>query len=246
MHRYDIHVHTMETSRCGHIAAADLVKTYHDFGYAGICVTDHMHSAFAGARGDDEDWQQCVTRFLVGYQEAKRAGDAVGLDVILGVEFRFTDNDSDYLVYGVDEAWLRQNPYPCRMDAASFFRTHGDSVLIIHAHPYRNCDVVFTDCIHGLEIANCNVRHDSRNHLALELARRHPALYRLCGSDAHRPGDEGRAAVEFETRIEDSFALRAAIESRRYRLSCPDYASIIEQGEAIGTGTPCGGEFGAQ
>lgn len=237
MYRYDIHVHTKETSHCGHVPAADMVATYHALGYAGLCVTDHLHEQYLSHLDCRDDWQACVTQYLAGYRAAKRAGDSVGLDVILGVELRFPENDSDYLIYGVDEAWLRANPYICRMDHAAFFKAYGDSVLIIHAHPFRNCDVVFSDSIHGLEVANCNPRHDSRNDLALALAAAHPSMYRLCGSDAHRPGDEGRSAVEFEVRVRDSFALKAAIESRRYRLWCPTFQNIIEKSEAIGCGT---------
>ncbi len=233
MYRYDIHVHTMETSRCGYVQAREVVARYKELGYAGICITDHLHDLYISLMDCHENWQQCVTRYMHGYNEAKKAGDELGLDVIFGIELRFPENESDYLIYGVDEAWLRANPYVCHMDHKAFFEKFGHEVLIIHAHPYRYCDEVFYDCVHGLEIANCNPRHDSRNPLALELARAHPALYRLCSSDAHRAGDEGRAAVLFDERITDSHALKAAIESRAFKLWCPPFADIIEKGEAI-------------
>lgn len=233
MYKYDIHVHTMETSRCGYVKASEVVARYKALSYAGICITDHLHDLYISLMDCREDWQLCVNRFMHGYNEAKKAGDALGVDVIFGIELRFPENESDYLIYSVDEAWLRANPYVCHMDHEAFFRRFGKDVLIIHAHPYRYCDEVFHDCVHGLEIANCNPRHDSRNALALELARAHPALYRLCSSDAHRTGDEGRAAVLFESRVTDSHALKAAIESRAFKLWCPPFADIIEGGEAI-------------
>lgn len=104
-------------------------------------------------------------------------------------------------------------------------------MLIIHAHPYRNCDEVFHTCVHGLEIANCNPRHPSRNELALQLARENPHLYPTVGSDAHRPGDEGRAAVCFERIIHDSYEYKIAIETGSYRLWCPEYEEIIRKSE---------------
>lgn len=233
MYKYDIHVHTMETSRCGYIKAPKIVATYKKLGYSGICITDHLHDLYISLMDCHDDWQLCMDRYMYGYKEAKKAGDAVGLDVLFGIELRFPENDSDYLIYGVDEAWLRANPYVCRMDHASFFRKFGDSVLIIHAHPYRYCDEVFYDCVHGLEIANCNPRHESRNELALQLAREHPALYRTCSSDMHRPGDEGRAGILFSRRVHDSYELKAAIESREYKLWCPVYEDIIRESETI-------------
>ena len=234
MFKYELHLHTKETSRCGHVWAADQVRTYKELGFAGICVTDHFHNTFFKSLDCADDWDACMDVYLRGYRAAKEAGDRLGLDVILGLELRFPENDSDYLVYGVDEAWLRANPWTTSMDHQSFYDRYRDEVLIIHAHPYRYCDIVYYDCVHGLEIANCNPRHDSRNHLALELARANPHLIRTTGSDAHRPGDEGRGCVAFEERVRDSFEMKEALVSRRFRNISYVYEDIIKEGERIG------------
>ena len=229
MYRYDIHVHTMETSRCGHLKAQEIVAGYKQLGYDGICITDHLHDLYISLMDCRDDWQACMDRFVYGFREAKKAGDALGLSVLFGVELRFPENDSDYLIYGVDERWMRENPYICNMDHESFFRRFGKELLIIHAHPYRKCDEVFYDCVHGLEIANCNPRHDSRNHMALKLAKENPHLLRVCGSDMHRPGDEGQAAVLLAEPVHNSFELKAALESQAFRLWCPGFRDIIEE-----------------
>lgn len=227
--KFDLHVHSAETSKCGTVPAKELISAYKRCGYDGVVITDHLHETYISLQNCRDDWQECMTRYLFGYQEAKRIGVDMGLEVALGVELRFPENDSDYLLYGVDEIFLRANPYLYRTDHASFFRDFGDQVLIIHAHPYRNCDVVYYDSVHGLEIINCNPRHNSRNDLALQLAEENPRLYRVCGSDAHRPGDEGRAAVLLEGAIDDSFDVKRAIESRRYRLWCPEFDSLVQE-----------------
>lgn len=233
MYSYELHLHTMETSRCGHVRAADQVKTYHELGYTGLCVTDHLHETYISLMDCHDDWHECVRRYLYGYHEAKKAGKALGMDVIFGVELRFPENNSDYLIYGIDERWLYDNPYICSLNHKQFYDRYKDEVLIIHAHPFRNCDEVFWDCIHGLEVVNCNPRHDSRNELALQLYREHPYLYPTVGSDAHRKGDEGHAALLCEHRIRDSFELKEVITSGQYRLRCPAYESIISESEAI-------------
>ena len=231
MYKYESHLHTQETSLCGHVAAAEQVKTYKALGYTGICVTDHLHSTYLNSLDCRDDWKACVDRWLTGYRSAKKAGEQCGLEVILGIELRFPENESDYLIYGVDEQWIYDHPFIDRMDHQSFFDTYGKEVLIVHAHPYRHCDEVFYTCVHGLEIANCNPRHPSRNELALKLAQENPHLYRTVGSDAHRIGDEGRAAVCFEEVIHDSYAYKAAIESGSYRLWCPEFEQIVKEGE---------------
>ncbi|MBQ5950913.1 MAG: PHP domain-containing protein [Lachnospiraceae bacterium] len=233
MYRYELHLHTMETSRCGHVRAADQVRTYHRLGYQGLCVTDHLHDTYLSLMDCHDDWNECVRRYLYGYHLAKEEGERLGMDIIFGVELRFPENESDYLIYGIDEDWLYRNPFVCRMDHRSFFEKYGNEVLIIHAHPFRNNDTVYYDCVHGLEVVNCNPRHDSRNHLALELAKQNPHLYRTVGSDAHRIGDEGRSALLSEVRIPDSYAMARVITSGNYGLWCPEYDNILKECEAI-------------
>ena len=233
MYRYELHLHTSETSKCGHVPAAEQVETYHALGYRGICVTDHLHTAQIAYFDMADDWKTIVDRYLIGYRAAKAAGDAIGLDVIFGIELRFPENDSDYLIYGVDEQWLYDHPWITKMDHQSFFDRFRDEVLIIHAHPYRYCDEVFYTCVHGLEIINCNPRHDSRNALAIRLAQENPHLFRTVGSDAHQKGDEGRAAILTETRIRDSYELKHVIESGRYRnWCCAEFEGILKESEA--------------
>ena len=233
MYRYESHLHTMETSRCGYVRAADQVRAYHRLGYQGLCVTDHLHNTYLSLMDCRDDWNACMDRFLHGYRSARKQAALQGMDVILGIELRFPENDSDYLVYGIDEAWLYGHPFICRMNHRSFFDCFKDEVLIIQAHPYRNCDVVYHDCIHGLEVINSNPRHNSRNELALALAEKKPQLYRIAGSDAHRPGDEGQSALLCERRIRNSSALKDVITSGEYRLWRPECDHILNECEAF-------------
>ena len=233
MYKYELHLHTKEISRCGHVRAVDQVRACHELGYQGLCVTDHLHNEYLDLMDCHDDWQECIRRYLYGYHLAKAEGEKLGMDVIFGVELRFPENESDYLIYGIDEQWLYDHPYICRMDHRSFFDRFHDQVLIIHAHPYRNCDEVFYDCVHGLEVVNANPRHDSRNELALALAKANPHLYRTVGSDAHRVGDVGLSALLSERRIPDSYALKAVITSGKYQLWCPEYEYILKECEAI-------------
>ena len=232
MYRYEGHLHTMETSRCGYVRAADQVRLYKKLGYTGICVTDHLHPEYIGLMNCKDDWNACMDRYLYGYRLAKKAGDEVGLKVILGAELRFPENDSDYLIYGVDEQWFYDNPYMCCMTPQEFYAKYGKDVLIIHAHPFRPRDArdLHFDCVHGLEIINCNPRHDSRNAVAVEYALHHPDLIRTVGSDAHRPGDEGLAAMDFDCIINDSYEYKAALEKGLYRMECMTFDDLLQKG----------------
>jgi len=226
---YDPHTHTKETSKCGHIPAAEVVDRYLNAGFAGLVVTDHLHPEYLSRIDTEHDWDKVIDHYLSGYKASKARGDEVGLDVILGAELRFPENDNDYLVYGIDEAWLRANPYMCCMSAQEFFDKFHDEVLIIHAHPYRGGNtVVFEDAVHGSEILNAHPRHENHNDWALELCRRHPDFYRLAGSDTHQVGDECRAGVILPERVQDSYAYKRMIENRQFQLWSKVFPEMLE------------------
>lgn len=231
---YDPHVHTSETSKCGHLPAADVVDRYVRNGFSGIVITDHLHNEYLSRVDVTHNWDDVVDRYMAGYRAAKTRGAEVGLDVIFGTELRFPENDNDYLVYGIDEAWLRRTPYICNMSHSEFFAKFHNEVLIIHAHPYRDGNtVVFEDSVHGSEIINGNPRHENGNEKALELCRRHPEFYRLAGSDTHQAGDEARAGVLLPERVKDSFTYKHLIETTQFKLWSPEFQSFVDADEAM-------------
>ena len=231
---YDPHTHTSETSRCGHLPAAEVVDRYVKQGFTGLVVTDHLHPEYLSRIDTQHNWDAVMDHYLSGYRASKKRGDEVGFDVILGAELRFPENDNDYLVYGIDEQWLRSNPYMCCMSAVEFFAKFHDQVLIIHAHPYRDGNKeVFESAVHGSEIINGNPRHENGNELALDLCRRHPGFFRLAGSDTHQAGDEGQAGIILPERVKDSFAYKKMIETMNFKLWCPGLQSFVDADEAM-------------
>lgn len=233
MYSYELHLHTKETSRCGHVPAAEQVRTYHNLGYTGICITDHLHDGYYDPSLSVSEWHEAMESHLLGYRNAAEEGSKLGMDIILGAELRFPGSDRDYLIYGIGESWLFDHPHMCHMSVQEFYARYHNEVLIIQAHPYRGYDTVYWDSIHGLEICNTSPRHDSRDHLALALLKEHPYFYPIAGSDAHRHGDEGGAALLCEHRIHDSFEMKKVITSEQYSLWCPAYQKIIEESEAL-------------
>ena len=191
-------------------------------------VTDHLHPEYLSRIDTQHNWDMVMDHYLSGYHASKKRGDEVGLDVLLGAEFRFPENDNDYLVYGIDEQWLRSNPYACCMSAQEFYDKFQNEVLIIHAHPFREGSApVQETAIHGAEIINNNPRHENNNDQALAMCRRHPEYFRLAGSDTHRDGDEARAGVILPERVKDSRAYKHMIETLQFQPWCPDYPDIL-------------------
>ena len=44
--KYDLHVHTMDTSRCGMVDGARMVRLYKKAGYQGIVIADHYYHGY--------------------------------------------------------------------------------------------------------------------------------------------------------------------------------------------------------
>lgn len=234
MYRYEAHLHTAETSACGRIPAKEQVALYQSLGYTGFCVTDHFHNEYFQSLPHPDDWGACMDAYLKGYRLAKEEGEKRGFQVILGAEFRFPENERDYLVYGMEEEWFYTHPFTSSLSAKEFFSKFGQELLVIHAHPFRYNDEVYLDAIHGVEIVNGNPRHDSRNNMALSLVKEHPHLLVSVGSDCHRPGDEGTSAICTDRLIIDSTGFREMMLARDYSLWAPAGEDIISKSKEIG------------
>jgi hypothetical protein len=175
---------------------------YRDAGYQGIVFTDHFNEENLNAYGKIS-WEEKIDRYLAGYRNAVPMAKTLDMDVFWGIELRFTENDNDYLVYGIDEAFLKEHESILSWSITQFMnsiRSLGN-VVVYQAHPYRDgCAPLFPLVVDGFEIYNGNPRHDSRNETAEAIAHEHNLLI-LSGSDFHRPGDLATGGVAFPNRI---------------------------------------------
>lgn len=206
-YRYDTHVHTMETSPCGKIPAAELVRLYKEAGYDGIVITDHYFKALFDIKLF-RSWEKKTDAYLKGYRNALEAGKKHGLDVLFGIEITFTENVNDYLVYGLDEEFLKENRELYKLGLKEFRKVTADkNVLIIQAHPFRpNMLRADPSLLDGVEVYNGNPRHNASNHLSLEFARENK-LKMLSGSDFHQIDDLARGGIMLPERITETSQL---------------------------------------
>ena len=63
---YDTHIHTKETSRCGHVPGAVQAERYAAGGYAGIVITDHLHPEWVDSVDVHHDWNEVVDLYTAG------------------------------------------------------------------------------------------------------------------------------------------------------------------------------------
>lgn len=184
MYKIEMHCHTSETSPCAKTSAVELVKLYKDAGYNGIIITDHF--CYSNFKNED-NWDNVVNRFLKGYLKAKEEAKKHHIDIYLGMEIRFLDSNNDYLVYGIDEQFLYDNPWLYMKDLRHLDEICENKYLIVQAHPYRwdntLADIKYLD---GIEYNNTNPNNDCNNEKAYN-AWIKTDLIGTCGCDFHSP-----------------------------------------------------------
>lgn len=194
--KIELHAHTSETSGCGKMPGEEMIGRYAGSGYDVVVVTDHL----IGMKDSPLSSEERQEKWLRGYRAAKKAGERVGVTVLLGAEVRFADRPEDILIYGVKEtdgAWLYELMDSCMTQEAFYAQAHAHGLVVVQAHPFRKglspLDRRFLD---GIEVYNGNPRHNSRNETALEYALGGgEGFIKISGSDAHQPVDVARGGV---------------------------------------------------
>ncbi|MCL2213586.1 MAG: PHP domain-containing protein [Treponema sp.] len=173
---YETHLHTTGVSKCAVSLGADYITSYIDKGYSGMIVTDHFYNANC-ALSRKLPWNDWVNRFCRGYEEAKEEGDRQGFDVFFGWEETFESCD-DYLIYGLDKAWLLEHPEVRKWTRGEQYRAVRQAGgCVVQAHPFRQRYyiprvVLSAGCVDGIEAANGGHEDVSFDALAYHYAKK--------------------------------------------------------------------------
>ena len=214
-YRYETHLHTCSASACGIARGRDYIPYYQDRGYAGLMVTDHF---FGGNTAVDQrlPWSEQVKRFCEGYEEAKNEGDKRGFQVLFGWEQAYSGDE--YLIYGLDKAWLLAHPEVKQWSRAEQFeQVQRYGGCVVQAHPFRDrayirCIHLNTVCVHGVEVYNA-ANPLKVNVQAYRYAKR-LGLPMLAGSDIHELPASELSGVSFTQALADERDFAARIRNR--------------------------------
>jgi histidinol phosphatase-like PHP family hydrolase len=200
----DTHVHTKEVSPCSDVYAEDMVDLYVKSGYNGVIITDHYYRGYFERILGDMPWDQKIRAYLKGYVTAKSYAANKGMDVFLSMEITFNESNRDYLIYGITEDLLLENPRLYALSASEFKKiAKTNSLFIVQAHPFRpDLDHPDPDFIDAVEVFNGNRRHFSNNTQALKFAAKH-GLPGTSGSDFHKTEDLATGGMILPYRIKE-------------------------------------------
>ena len=222
----ELHAHTSEVSPCGHVTAPEVAERFIAEGYSSLVITNHYCDyVIDNIKGS---WQEKMDYYVYPYHLMKEyAGDR--LNVILGCELRFEGSINDYLIYGITEEFLRQNPDLHKMNLRTFADlAHESGMLVVQAHPFRNgITIVNPALLDGMETFNGTPSYDGRNRVAEEWAKQY-GLIRTSGSDFHNPDQRGYGGILTNAAIRTSEELVAVLKSGNYTLHCEGPAAERE------------------
>ena len=218
-YKLELHAHSNPASGCSEVSVPDLVRTYAELGYHGIVLTNHFiydYSTCMRGRSVEEG----IAVWLDDYHAAVEEGKKYGLAVFLGAEIRFTENNNDYLIYGLREEMLPEI-YRLLPEGVEYFRKHyamPDSVFL-QAHPFRDGMVeVDPALLDGIETFNMHPGQRSRNAVANLYAKKNGIGIRLVASDFHflRGRDVAVSAIRTKSMPKSSFDVAKILRSGDY------------------------------
>ena len=217
---YETHLHTLEGSACARVAGADYIDFMKSRGFAGMIVTDHFFTGNC-AVNRSLPWKEKVSLYMAGYRNALAASSGKDFDVMFGIEYNFRGDE--YLLYGLDEKWLLDNPDIESLSYEGVYeRVHQGGGIMFQAHPYRErgylADIRLNPSVtDGIEIYNAE-NDDNMNALAYEYAKK-LNVPMTGGSDIHYFRDSALGGTMLPERIDDS----------------ADFARLVMAGEGVPT-----------
>ena len=222
----ELHAHTSEVSPCGHVTAPEVAERFIAEGYTSLVITNHYCDYVIDTLKGS--WQEKMDYYMYPYHLMREhAGDR--LNVILGCELRFEGNINDYLIYGITEDFLRENPDLHKMSLRSFAPlARENGFLVVQAHPFRNeIQIVPPELLDGMETFNGTPSYDGRNTIADAWAKRY-GLIRTSGSDFHNPDQYGTGGILTSAAIRTGEELVTVLKSGNYTLHCEGPAAERE------------------
>lgn len=205
MYLYETHLHTSPVSKCANASAREVVEFYKSLGYAGIFVTNHFIDGNISIPYDTP-YEEKINFYFKDYEDAKKIGDEIGLDVFPGIEMSY--KGTDFLIYGPDKEWYLSHPEIANMRITEKLTLLAhDGALIIQAHPFRESAYIehirlFPRYVHGVEIFNA-CRAEFENSMA-KIYAKHYSLLSFAGSDNHSGKRKTTlSGVKFSSKITD-------------------------------------------
>lgn len=226
-YRIELHAHTKPVSLCSEIDPEEMVEIYSAKGYDGIVITNHFILQNLSEQGKE----QGIREYIDCFERTRKYAERCGLKAFLGAEIRFTENNNDYLIFGVDEDVLSVC-YDYLDKGLAVYRKEvklPDSVFV-QAHPFRNgMQLVNPMLLDGMETFNMHQGHNSRVGITTRYAANQRLKIKTIGSDFHHKnlGHEAVSALRTSVMPETSFDIAKILKSGDYIFEIGENAIVL-------------------
>lgn len=219
-YKTELHAHTSPVSGCSDIEPTNLIEIYKEAGYDSVVIANHFISqTLRGETVNDK-----VKWYLEDYYKCCEAGEKLNLNVILGAELRFTENNNDYLIFGICPEELSDIYELLPYGIDNFYKEYKkENNVIIQAHPFRDgMQSVNPESLDGIEVFNMHPNHNSRIGFAAKYARENNMIA-TCGSDFHHYGQDSLCALLTKKPLKSSYDVAKVLKSGKYSMSVSDF-----------------------
>ncbi|MBQ9946712.1 MAG: PHP domain-containing protein [Clostridia bacterium] len=213
----ELHAHTSPASSCSQVLPEEMAETYKKLGYDAVTIANHFVYEYQGLSKNE-----VIDRFFDNFERAEKRGKEIGIRVLLAAEIRFSENENDYLIYGVTRKMLEEIYDLLPYGIENFRKVYKmpDSVFL-QAHPFReDMELVSPAILDGIEVFNMHPNHNSKVGIASVYAKEQNFSIITAGSDFHHPnrGHEGVSAIRTKHLPEDGFDIAKILRSGDYLL----------------------------
>ncbi len=217
----ELHCHTLPGSYCANFSPEEVVEIYKKAGASSIVLTNHTYPELA-----EGSLSENAKKYLEGYYRALDAAKDE-LNVILGMEIRFPENDNDYLIYGIDEDDVPEILSYIPYGIVNFYKhIKNEKNLIIQAHPMRK-NMVFAPLgsIDGIESMNMHPGHNAQLSLAFRYAKENNLIV-SGGTDFHHKGHQALCLMRTEKEMKNSFDVADALKAKSAVFDCSGHIIV--------------------
>lgn len=213
-YKTELHLHSMPVSTCCTCPMERCIELYAERNVNAICVTNHFFNR--NRNFTDKTAEECVDFYISGYEQFKELAKPYGINVLLGMELRFDDDNNHYLIYGVDRDIVKKS-FPLLSGTLEEYREKMplENSIIIQAHPFRDDNIpADSELIDGFETMNFVPDKNNRNSVCAEYAKENNISICTCGSDFHydKPYYPAPVLMLSKKLPEDSFELAKIIK----------------------------------
>ena len=213
----ELHAHTSPASSCSQVSPEEMAETYKKLGYDAVTIANHFVYEYQGLSKNE-----VIDRFFDNFERAEKRGKEIGIRVLLAAEIRFSENENDYLIYGVTRKMLEEIYDLLPYGIENFRKVYKmPDRVFLQAHPFReDMELVSPAILDGIEVFNMHPNHNSKVGIASVYAKEQNFSIITAGSDFHHPnrGHEGVSAIRTKHLPKDGFDIAKILRSGDYLL----------------------------